>query len=78
MRNDEMVWTILTYAGIDIHRQEHASLIEIYQNQITDDSMECMCHNTHSLVVQISHLIDQNTDQNYHNIYSFSFEFFWT
>ena len=32
MRNDEMVWTILTYAGIDIHRQEHASLIEIYQN----------------------------------------------
>ena len=68
MRDDEMIWLILTYAGIYIYRQEYVRSVQIHQKYITDNHMECMCQNKHLAVINISQVIKQNTNESYHNI----------
>ena len=45
MRDVKTVLAVDTYAGINTYRQEHERLIQIGKKKITDDSIECTCHN---------------------------------
>ena len=72
-----MVWAIGTYDGANTYTKtmkDRFNYIRI-RLQVTEWSAY---HNRCLLVVQISQMIDQNTDWGNHNIYSHFFEYFQT